>query len=92
MSALEDARYELESQGIVGVVVPPLDTAQDQPPLQAMYELYEQWTEGAARRLAKARTFPVFAPAHMIYTAEAQVLAATAEELRRLCVMAGWPE
>ena len=47
-------------------------------------------TEGAARRLAKARSFPVFSPAHMIYTAEAHVLAACAEELRKICVMAEW--
>ena len=90
MNALEEARYELESQGIVGIVVPPLVDGQGRPPLQAMYELYQQWTEGAARRLAKAKSFPLFSPAHMIYSAEAQVLAACAEELRKICVMAEW--
>lgn len=86
MSALEDARRALESQGIIGVVVPPVNDSGPSP-LEAALELYDQWTEGAANRLAKARTFPLFSPAHMIYTAEAQVLAACAEELRKILVM-----
>lgn len=84
VGALEDARYELESQGIIGIVVPPADIDSDWPVLEVLEKLYDQWTEGAANRLARAKQFGLFSPAHMIYTAEAQVLAACAEEIRNV--------